>query len=278
MSTLIYSSGMDLDTKAQHFIGLLDGKPVLATQLNRAKHSGIQFTCPYCEETLYPRIGDIRIKHFYHQKGGSCSGGGESELHYRMKYWFADQAEKNGFEVDVEIYIKDENIHKPDVLIHLPSELADKAQCKGIAIEFQNSPMTVHEYKERNETFLAQGYTPWWVFGGKNYSYLSRQLRSKTARIRSTELCVQDEMLQIFYLSNDEELITARYDGNQYKVNPVPFLDAVLYVLGFDFDDQNIPFEMYGTERHGFYVILQSKWRSIPQFLEHRHKILATKL
>ena len=80
-------------------------------------------------------MGTIRVWHFKHKSKSSCPGGGESELHYKMKYWFYSQAKKHGFRVDIEEMIYADIPHKPDVIIYLNEDDATKYHCKGVALE-----------------------------------------------------------------------------------------------------------------------------------------------
>ncbi|MBQ4272258.1 MAG: hypothetical protein IJB95_01195, partial [Clostridia bacterium] len=109
-----------------------------------------QYYCPICGEKLIIKAKDsLAVKrHFAHKKGAECLDTWQhdmSEWHYNWQCQFPEEYR----EVVVE---KDEKKHRADVLIN------------GYVIEFQHSPISRVEIKERNEFYTNCGYKVIWVF------------------------------------------------------------------------------------------------------------------
>ena len=109
-----------------------------------------QYFCPVCGEKLIIKAVDsLSVKpHFAHKKGTECIDTWQhdmSEWHYKWQCLFPEEYR----EVVVE---KDGIKHRADVLID------------GFVIEFQHSPISRDEIKERNEFYTCCGYKVIWVF------------------------------------------------------------------------------------------------------------------
>ena len=163
----------------------LNGEGFVAWELDKKTHQSIDFHCPYCESIMRPIMGPKRIWHFRHKVKGLCPGGGESEFHYMMKYWFVQKAKEHKIKYHVEKTVKDYSIHRPDVILYLKPEEQTKFKCKGVAIEFQNSPLNIDSIFDRNNTYLNQDLTPWWVFGGSYYSKIQSNIVKTGYRARA---------------------------------------------------------------------------------------------
>ena len=163
--------------KKYNFVALLNGIETYACELDRKTHRGISFVCPYYGNYMWAVMGQKKIWHFRHVADVQCPrGGGESDLHVYVKNWFGLKAKEYGYEYHLEKTITDEKTHRPDVIIYLSEEQKKKCMCTGVAVEFQNSPMTESEYDERNFTYLENNLSPWWVFGGKHYKKIEDEI------------------------------------------------------------------------------------------------------
>ena len=109
-----------------------------------------EYFCPICNEKLSIKAtNSLSVRpHFAHKKGTECLDDWKhdmSEWHYNWQCQFPEEYR----EVVVE---KDEKKHRADVLIN------------GYVIEFQHSPISGDEIKERNEFYTNCGYKVIWVF------------------------------------------------------------------------------------------------------------------
>jgi competence CoiA-like predicted nuclease len=102
--------------------------------------------CPFCETRVRPRCGEIKRHHWSHISKMKCDTWrhGESDWHLGWKSLFLPEYT----EVTV-------GCHRADV----------KTQ-DGIVIEFQNSPISTEEIREREEFY---GDKMLWVFNGENF-------------------------------------------------------------------------------------------------------------
>ncbi|MBQ2914993.1 MAG: hypothetical protein IJE50_05685 [Clostridia bacterium] len=113
-----------------------------------------QYYCPICGEKLIIKAKDsLAVKrHFAHKKGAECLDTWQhdmSEWHYNWQCLFPEECR----EVVVEKFgVK----HRADVLIN------------KFVVELQHSPITAAEIMERNNFYLACGYTVIWVFDSQN--------------------------------------------------------------------------------------------------------------
>ena len=47
---------------------------------------GVPYTCPVCDESVIPKLGEVVIHHYAHRPDGDCFHGvGESRAHMEMK-------------------------------------------------------------------------------------------------------------------------------------------------------------------------------------------------
>lgn len=123
-----------------------------------------EYFCPICKEAVILRQGEINVEHFAH-KAHDCRDTWShdmSEWHYRMQSKFP----KEQREVIVE---HNGVIHRADVL------------CDDKVIEFQHSPISAKEIRERTEFYNSAGYKVAWVFDVDEY-YSSGRLWMKGTR------------------------------------------------------------------------------------------------
>lgn len=117
---------------------------------------GRQYYCPFCGQPMSQRHGEIREHCFAHYPEKSSHVTGYRKCtetwHYDTTEWHIDWQRKfpeECFEVIVEF---DGKRHIADVLIN------------DTVIEFQHSPISADEFRERNEFYSNCGYKVIWLF------------------------------------------------------------------------------------------------------------------
>lgn len=104
--------------------------------------------CPICGTPLIQKRGEVRHPHFAHKPGRVCSEtwkADTSEWHFAWQMRFP----KSTQEIVIE---HNGQKHRADVLID------------GIVIEFQNSPISMRDFDERNSFYTSAGYRVVWLF------------------------------------------------------------------------------------------------------------------
>ena len=111
-----------------------------------------QYFCPYCEAPMSQRRGQINIPHFAHMKGCLCT---DSWKYEEMSDWHLSWQNCFPLENQEVAVIKSFGRHRADVLIN------------NMVIEFQHSPISAEEFRERNEFYTACGYRVVWLFDAR---------------------------------------------------------------------------------------------------------------
>lgn len=166
-----------------------------------------EYFCPVCGEKLSIKAQDsLSVRpHFAHKRGTECLDDWKhdmSEWHYNWQCQFPEEYR----EVVVE---KDGKKHRADVLIN------------GFVIEFQHSPISGEEIRERNTFYSNCGYQVIWVFYANDkiqnsvdkewsidpatFRYTDRymgQFEWKRARKEFKELTSEDALYFIEYNTN----------------------------------------------------------------------------
>jgi len=106
-----------------------------------------EYACTVCGKSVILRRGEINIDHFAH-RANEC----EDSWHYDMSEWHYSM--QNRFpEEQREVVVKHkEKTHRADILY------------KDCVIEFQHSPISIEELKERTYFYNSAGYNIAWVF------------------------------------------------------------------------------------------------------------------
>lgn len=127
--------------------------------------SGKTYYCPVCREQLLIRKGQIRKHHFAHLKENECTDSWKHD----MTEWHLNWQECFPIENREIVMRSEDEIHRTDIFTG------------ETVIEFQHSPMSPEEFKERNEFYNDLGYKVIWVFDlTDEYS---------KGRIRCDEIC-----------------------------------------------------------------------------------------
>jgi competence protein CoiA len=121
-----------------------------------------EFFCPVCGENVTLKLGEKRIYHFAHKKGGSCREFYENETDYHMNgklqlyQWLRSQ------KIPVELEFYDKEIQqRPDIVFRFNG--------KKIALEYQCSVISEQLFTKRTDKYLQHGYTPLWILGGNHF-------------------------------------------------------------------------------------------------------------
>lgn len=129
-----------------------------------------QFFCPVCGEKVLLKLGDSKVYHFAHQKGGKCRElyENESACHLQGKLQLFQWLKDQGISAVLEYY--DDRIgQRPDILFLYNN--------RKYALEYQCSSIPENLFQKRTENYLLHGYTPFWIFGtndlGKSLYYSS---------------------------------------------------------------------------------------------------------
>ncbi len=119
-----------------------------------------EFFCPVCGEKVILKLGDSKIYHFAHLKGGECRTfyENETECHMKGKLLFFRWLTRQKANAVLEYYDRDIQ-QRPDILFHY--------QNKKYALEYQCSAISEQIFRQRTEAYIAAGYIPLWIIGEK---------------------------------------------------------------------------------------------------------------
>lgn len=131
----------------------------------RCANRHLVYWCPHCMERLYLRIGTKRIPHFAHFKSrDTYCGKGEGIAHYLLKYKIFDYFKAQGYQVDVEPFIKSA-IQYPDIVID-----------GKYAIEIQFSNIKRELVQNRTKGLVNNGLEVTWIILNPHYNESTKQL------------------------------------------------------------------------------------------------------
>lgn len=120
-----------------------------------------KFFCPVCGERVFLKLGDSRIYHFAHQKGGKCRDDYENEtaLHLQGKLELFKWLKNQKVSAVMEYYDREIG-QRPDILFFYRG--------RKYALEYQCSPIPESIFQKRTHSYLLHGYTPLWILGLHN--------------------------------------------------------------------------------------------------------------
>lgn len=128
-----------------------EGNNILASQAISSE----TYFCPCCHQELYQRRGTIRIPHFAHKPNVS-----DRDINRCSDGWGHDTS---AWHIDWQLRFPEEFYEKR--LEHNGIwHVADIATNRNIIIEFQHSPISIEEFRERNAFYTTCGYRVIWVF------------------------------------------------------------------------------------------------------------------
>ncbi len=163
-------------------------------QINQALKSE-KYVCPTCGQKLVIKTSCLGKKYFGHLQRSSklC---GESTPHQLGKQQIFQWALSQGWHPKLEVYLP--NIHqRPDILIEVKQ--------KQIAVEYQCSPLTIDQMKQRNQGYDSQGICVKWILGHRYCRHLhARKVAQFTQRYQN-QVCLyfwDSKSQRIIYRSN----------------------------------------------------------------------------
>lgn len=107
---------------------------------------GQEYFCPVCGAEFIVRKGEIKAHHFAHKS--KCS----DSWHYDMSEWHLRMQNLFPKECQEIVRTYDGETHRADVLMG------------DVVLEFQHSPISSKEYRERTEFWMRNGYKVAWIF------------------------------------------------------------------------------------------------------------------
>lgn len=123
----------------------IDDNNLRITASNAKKEKN--YKCPVCRGDVILRQGSINIWHFAH-KASECV----DSWHYDMSDWHLDMQERFPEEQREVVIRHNGQTHRADILK------------EDMVIEFQHSPISMDELKERSMFYNTAGYKVAWVF------------------------------------------------------------------------------------------------------------------
>lgn len=99
------------------------------------------YFCPVCSGKLILRAGEVNAHHFAHE-AGACP----DHWHYDMSDWHKTMQEQFPIECREVVMKHNGEIHRADIFKD------------GVVVEFQHSPITPQEFRERNTFYNTLGY------------------------------------------------------------------------------------------------------------------------
>ncbi|MBL4952405.1 competence protein CoiA family protein [Neobacillus sp. OS1-32] len=130
-----------------------------------------EFICPVCGEAVILKLGEQRIFHFAHKRGGSCLefSEGETENHLKGKLQLYRWLVSQNIPAILEYYDR-EIAQRPDIMF--------KFQGQRYALEFQCSPIPERIFIKRTRTYRDNGYEPLWILSHQHLHFKKRNVLS----------------------------------------------------------------------------------------------------
>lgn len=185
---------------------------------------GKMYYCQVCKQPVLQRRGKIRIHHFAHYSPKGTHGEYvpcSDTWSYDMTEWHMEWQNRFDYSCIEKVVEANNKRHIADVLVG------------NIVVEFQHSPISIEDFRERNEFYTAKGYKVIWVFD------LTEEFENQRIRMEEDsdnsyrwayvkkvfkDIHPEEEQATIylqFYLEDDEESgvmerVTKSYD--EFKV------------------------------------------------------------
>lgn len=163
------------------------------------------YYCPACKHRVYLKTGQVISPHFAHYKKENCAvfSEGETQEHLKGKLALANYFKIYGGQIQLEAYLPKLK-QRPDILI--------KKGKKKVAIEFQCSPISIENIKERTNGYIKEDYDIIWILGN-NFKYK----KSLTALQKAClYLSKKNNRLILFHYEVEQEELILSYD---YQLN-----------------------------------------------------------
>lgn len=109
-----------------------------------------EYFCPFCEEKLILKKGNIRAHHFSHKADSNCS----YHEYNDMSFWHLDWQERFPKETREVVLNNGKSKCIADILL----------EEQKIVIEFQHSKISSEVFNRRNKFYISMGYKVIWLF------------------------------------------------------------------------------------------------------------------
>ncbi|SFC52698.1 competence protein CoiA family protein [Bacillus sp. UNCCL81] len=173
--------------------------------------------CPNCENNVVFKKGEKVRAHFAHYKSDCVVTNYESETysHIKGKEILFNWLIKNfpTAEIEYEVYIAETRQIADIYVEHTEAEL------KGIrwAIEFQHSPLSSKEWKQRHELYQSAGIQDFWILDKAKYMKFSTAKGIENARLRKdleTEIFKETGLCYFLDLEHSEITIDFEFTSS----------------------------------------------------------------
>ncbi|MDN6967522.1 competence protein [Oenococcus sp. UCMA 17063] len=180
------------------------------------------FYCPFCKKRLLLRRGEIKIPYFAHSVNDNCSSfsENESEIHLLAKKKIKKAAESMGYRAELEKVL-------PSISQRADLIISDSSG-KEVAIEFQQSPISISDLRERNRGYMIIGLPVIWILG-PNYSFTnpSQRIIFKFAD-QETKVYYWDQFKeQIRVFAGFSKIDHSKFKSMVYKISLNTFIDNI---------------------------------------------------
>lgn len=174
------------------------------------------YYCPTCKEKLILRVGNLKAKHFAHQRLNCRGAIHESIIHRTGKLILKKWGEEFGFQTKTEVYLPKIK-RRADIIFY-----SSKSQ---IVVEYQCSPISVTKLTERSYAYSQLGIKFLWIIG-KRYR-LNGKISQQIAQFLNYHphlgfymiyLNVTKQRFELYYQIQKADFLAPRYN-TQYFYN-----------------------------------------------------------
>lgn len=126
--------------------------------------------CPQCEQPVFLRAGATCVPHFVHYRRSACQLAHETMTHLAGKTFLYNYFEQRGYQCQLEYFLPTIQ-QRPDLLLIRGDQ--------QLAVEYQCSPLSLHQLQRRTAGYHCQGLPVIWILGPGYYTskLQNRQLR-----------------------------------------------------------------------------------------------------
>ncbi|WP_461239705.1 competence protein CoiA [Paucilactobacillus sp. N302-9] len=150
------------------------------------------YYCPVCQEHVFLKAGQIKMKHFAHQRGSQCvDAEPESVEHFLGKEQLFYWAKCQNYSPKYEVYFPE---------IKQRADLIFRINERPVAIEFQCSPLSIEQLDMRNKGYRQINIPVYWVLGAP---YQNKQLSH--AKISQFTQCFNNQPQILFWNTKIEQ-------------------------------------------------------------------------
>lgn len=174
------------------------------------------YFCPVCGKEMVARKGEVRIPHFAHYKCNCID-----DWHYNKGPWHLKC--QNLFPLENQEVVLSKTDRNGEKKIHIADICFPDS---SLIIEFQHSPIALHEFDARNKFYMSLNYSVCWIFdvseGGGLYQYHQDTLDDGTELYYIQLVKSVKSYRGIFFdkISRENGLIIGFYDS---YFKPEPF-------------------------------------------------------